>query len=277
MQNDDKLIYTIHGSLKEDVGFSKILSDYFRLNLSLKENLRTWASVDSHFESYNKLGAVRILNQDVVENLFSFICSSNNNIIRISGMVEKLCKIFGTRICAIEDQEYYDFPTIEALSKPNVEFNLRKEGFGYRAGYISKSAQKLLSLGGKKWLLQLKKENGTTYESAKESLMSLPGVGPKVADCICLMSLGHLEAIPVDTHIFQVACTNYIPHLSKQSNVTPKINQEVSSYLRRLWGPLAGWAQAIVFCMKINSSNSQNRKRSIQQGRKKSTKITKVK
>jgi N-glycosylase/DNA lyase len=191
-------------------------------------------------------------------------------------MVEKLCRIFGKSICVIEDQEYYDFPTIEALTKPNVESILRKEGFGYRAGYISKSARKLLSLGGEKWLSELQKKNGTTYEHARESLKSLPGVGPKVADCICLMSLGHLEAIPVDTHIFQVARTNYIPHLSKRNTVTPKMNEMISSYLRDLWGPLAGWAQAIVFSMKINSTDSKNRKRSIE-GSKKCIERTKIK
>lgn len=184
-------------------------------------------------------------------------------------MVEKLCRLFGDKICKVEDHEYYDFPRIEALANASVEPVLRKEGFGYRAGYIVKSAEKLLTLGGKEWLLKLQKENGSTYEHARESLMSLPGVGPKVADCICLMSLGHLEAIPVDTHIFQVACANYTPHLSKQKTVTPKIHREVSSHLRALWGPLAGWAQAIVFCVKINSTGSQKtKKRSASQEKK---------
>lgn len=170
-------------------------------------------------------------------------------------MVEKLSRLFGEKICVVDDTEYYDFPTIDALAKSNVESTLRKEGFGYRAAYISKSAEKLVTLGGRQWLKDLEKESGATYESARESLMSLPGIGPKVADCICLMSLGHLEAIPVDTHIFQIACSNYTPHLSKQKSVTPKIHQEVSSHLRELWGPLAGWAQAIVFCVKINSTD----------------------
>lgn len=171
-------------------------------------------------------------------------------------MVEKLCRFFGVKICEIEGHEYYDFPTVDSLCSPKVESILRQEGFGYRAAYVAKSAQKLLSLGGRDWLLALHKENGTTYESAKESLFCLPGVGPKVADCICLMSLGFLEAIPVDTHIYQVACMNYMPHVQKQNSVTPKIYQEVSGYLRELWGPLAGWAQAIVFCSKINANLS---------------------
>ena len=175
-------------------------------------------------------------------------------------MVEKLCRIFGKKICQVEDVEYFDFPTVQVLADPKVESILRKEGFGYRAGYIVKSAEKLLSLGGKEWLLNLHKDRGASYDQARESLMQLTGIGPKVADCICLMSLGHLEAIPVDTHIFQVACANYTTHLKKQNSVTPKIHEEISSYLRQLWGPLAGWAQAIVFCVKINSTDNRKAK-----------------
>ena len=81
-QDDHSLIYTVHGSL-EDTDFEEILSSYFRFDISLKENLEKWFLVDKHFQkSYETIGSVRILNQDVVENLFSFICSSNNNIIR---------------------------------------------------------------------------------------------------------------------------------------------------------------------------------------------------
>lgn len=193
-------------------------------------------------------------------------------------MVEKLCKIFGKKICCYENQDYFDFPTIEALANPKVESILKKEGFGYRAKYIFKSAEKLLNLGGRKWLDTLKKKNDSSYEHARENLMSLPGIGPKVADCICLMSLGHLEAIPVDTHIFQVACAHYTPHLSKQKTVTPKIHQEINLYLRKLWGSYAGWAQTIVFCDKINSTDKRknNKKRSLTQNDKKTAKVKKI-
>ncbi|XP_014203435.1 N-glycosylase/DNA lyase [Copidosoma floridanum] len=213
-QTNEILTYTMHGSLHKDVKCHHALINYFQLHVPLKEHLKVWSEKDSYFKtSYNEIGTVRMLNQDVVENLFSFICSSNNNILRISGMVEKLCRIFGNKICELEGQDYYDFPTIEALANSKVESVLKMEGFGYRAGYIHKSAEKLVTLGGREWLSSLKKENGSTYDNARENLMSLPGIGPKVADCICLMSLGHLEAIPVDTHIFQVACANYMPHL----------------------------------------------------------------
>lgn len=261
-QNETQLSYTVQGQLKNSVNYDNILSDYFRLSISLKEHYKKWAEADTHFQNcLDENSAVRILKQDVVETLFSFICSSNNNISRISSMVEKLCLLFGQKICSIEDKEYYNFPTIEALKEKSVESILRKEKFGYRAAYIVNTAERLSTLGGRNWLLNLQRENDVSYQTAREQLMTLPGIGPKVADCICLMSLGHLDAIPVDTHIFQIAQANYLPHLRKQKTVTPKIHTEISNYLRQLWGPLAGWAQAIVFSAKINTKSKSNGKR----------------
>ncbi|XP_076637935.1 8-oxoguanine DNA glycosylase [Colletes latitarsis] len=263
-QNDTHLIYTVHGPLEDSKNYDKILSRYFRLDVSLEDHCKKWATADQYFEKFSsKTNGVRILNQDVVENTFSFICSSNNNIQRISGMVEKLCLLFGKKICSIEQEDYYSFPTIEALTEENVELKLKEEKFGYRAGYIANAAKSLVALGGRQWLLNLHKKENVLYSKAREQLITLPGIGPKVADCICLMSLGHLEAIPVDTHIFQIARANYLPHLGQHKTVTPKIHAEVSSHLRELWGPLAGWAQAVVFCAKINDAtvtSTQKRK-----------------
>lgn len=261
-QDETHIFYSVHSSSLNNVNYETLISKYFHLEVSLEENLKKWVASDPYFHKMcEKIKGVRILNQDVVENLFSFICSSNNNIIRISSMVEKLCRMFGKILCEVDDETYYDFPTIESLAKPEVESMLRKEGFGYRASYIVNTAKRLIDLGGRNWLLSLCKANNMSYAKAREHLITLPGVGPKVADCVCLMSLGHLEAIPVDTHIFQVARTNYMPHLKNQKTVTPKIHEEVSNHLRNLWGSLAGWAQAIVFCAKINSNNISLRDR----------------
>ncbi|KZC06316.1 N-glycosylase/DNA lyase [Dufourea novaeangliae] len=252
VQNDTHLSYIVQGALEDSKNYNDILSRYFRLDMSLADLCEKWAAVDEHFQkSLDKTNGVRILNQDVVETVFSFICSSNNNIKRISLMVEQLCSLFGKKICSIEDKDYYSFPAIEALAGENVEKNLREAKFGYRAGYIPKAAKALMELGGKEWLLSLHKDNNVLYAEAKEQLITLDGVGPKIADCVCLMALGHLEAVPVDTHISQIAKENYLPHLKKEKKVNHK---EIGNYLCELWGPYAGWAQAVVFCAKINTN-----------------------
>lgn len=247
------MYYTAQGPSVDSKNCDEILKEYFRLDVRLEDLCREWAKSDPNFEtSIKEATGVRILNQDVVENVFSFICTSNNNIKRISGMVEKLCALFGKKICSVEGEDYYDFPTIEALAKEDVEDKLKEQKFGYRAGYIAKTAKRLMELGGRTWLSSLHEKNNESYAVARSKLVTLPGIGPKVADCVCLMSLGHLSAIPIDTHIFQVARANYLPHFEGRKTVTPKIYNQVGDHLRELWGPFAGWAQALVFCAKIN-------------------------
>ena len=117
-------------------------------------------------------------------------------------MVENLCTHYGEKISVIGEKAYYSFPTIENLSNnKTVETKLRQLGFGYRAAYIAKSAQQLHKLGGKEYLLSLRSK---PYGEAREALLNLSGIGPKVADCILLMSLDKPDAIPVDTHMFQI-------------------------------------------------------------------------
>lgn len=65
------------------------------------------------------------------------------------------------------------------------------------------------------------------YTSIFLALCSLYGVGPKVADCVCLMSLDKHDAIPVDTHMWQIAAREYLPHLKKLKNVTDKAYKEI--------------------------------------------------
>lgn len=173
-------------------------------------------------------------------------------------MVNKLAELYGERICEIDGKVYYSFPAIDKLTGANVEKDLRDNGFGYRAKYISTSAKMIADAGGDLWLKKLKNMD---YPDAKKSLMSLSGVGEKVttifyttfkiltvffqvADCICLMSLGHLEAVPVDTHIHQIAARLYMPNIAKQK-FNSKIYAQISNHFRDLYGPLAGWAHTV--------------------------------
>ena len=59
------------------------------------------------------------------------------------------------------------------------------------------------------------------------ALCQLPGVGAKVADCVCLMSLDKHEAVPVDTHLWQITIKHYIPHLAKMKSLTAKVYKQI--------------------------------------------------
>ncbi|CAG9137113.1 unnamed protein product [Plutella xylostella] len=269
-QNNEALEYKVIGSLLESKGkgtksnkktetdnelFKKRLEEYFRLDVNLGDYYKEWSEKDELFKSAGKqFYGIRMLCQEPVENLFSFICSQNNHISRISSMVEKLCTHYGEEICSHEDVTYYSFPTVDKLSPPEVEAELRELGFGYRAKFIQKSAAQIQEWGGEEWFRSLQ---DMKYKEAKTELMKLHGIGPKVADCICLMSLNHLEALPVDTHVYQIAAQNYLPHLRGKKSVTDKMYTEIGDHFRQLYGPMAGWAHTVLFCADLKKFQVQ--------------------
>ncbi|XP_025017346.1 N-glycosylase/DNA lyase isoform X2 [Tetranychus urticae] len=230
-----------------------LLSDYFQLKVPLVDYYSKWSSIDDNFSSKgSQLPGIRILRQDPVENLFSFICSSNNNIPRISMMVEALCSTYGQQL--FEDSEYgpiYGFPTINALAVDAVESKLRSLNFGYRAKFISQTAKSIVSYNKSepsKWLYDLRNES---YEDAHSKLMTLPGVGAKVADCVCLMSLDKHDAIP-DTHVWKIAINDYMPHMKKNKTMTDKAYKEVGNFFRSHFGPYSGWAHSVLFTADLS-------------------------
>jgi N-glycosylase/DNA lyase len=139
--------------------------------------------------------------------------------------------------------DFYAFPTILELSKKGVSEKLRQLGFGYRAKFIHESAIYLSNQNeGINWLYNLRK---LSYEEAHQSLRQLSGIGPKVADCICLMSLDKLSAIPVDTHVWQIALRDYGLKSKGIRNLTPKTYLLIRQIFQSIFGPLAGWAHTV--------------------------------
>nr|XP_014347051.1 PREDICTED: N-glycosylase/DNA lyase [Latimeria chalumnae] len=143
-----------------------------------------------------------------------------------------------------------------SLSADDVEAKLRDLGFGYRAKFVSQSAKLILEQHEPAWLHSLR---SVPYEAAKAALRALPGVGAKVADCVCLMSLDKPAALPVDTHVWQVAKQDYHSCFgSAQKSLTDRLYGEISTYFRELWGPYAGWAQAVSIFLKKKKKNHRN-------------------
>ncbi|XP_059359019.1 N-glycosylase/DNA lyase [Carassius carassius] len=228
----------------------ELLRDYFQLGVKLGDLYRDWSTVDPHFKhTADIFKGVRLLRQDPVECLFSFICSSNNHISRIQGMVDRLCQTLGALLFKLDDVAYHDFPPLQALTDPSVEMHLRDLGFGYRARFLQQSSQIIVNSHDPDWLLSLR---SAPYLQARDSLRALPGVGLKVADCVCLMSLDKFEALPVDTHVWQIAKRDYcFAGGSSQKTLTDRVYKEIGDFFRKLWGPYAGWAHSVLFCADL--------------------------
>lgn len=188
-------------------------------------------------------------------------------------MIDKLCKRYGT-ILENDDQDkssvydsYYSFPSIERLAEDDVFDILRYEfGFGYRAKFIVGTAKKLLKLvesennlqSPREYLLSLRQ---LPYKKIREQLMSFPGIGRKVADCICMMSMDHLSAVPVDCHIYEIVCRHYLPDLRKnghKSALTDNVHNMIGDYFNDLYGSLAGWATSVLFIAELKHLKMEN-------------------
>lgn len=253
----------------EDEQTENLLKHYLNLSPDLTALYEQWSSVDSNFKKRApKFTGVRILKQDAWETLVGFICSSNNNIVRISQMVNNLCLHYGPLIAHIDDQPIHDFPSPEDLAVPGVEARLRELGFGYRAGYIAKTAIMVAKERPVGWLESLRNTesyNGSSgqkslpdggregYRKAHDELLQLQGVGPKVADCVCLMGLGWGEAVPVDTHVWQIAQRDYKFGRGKHKSLTKATYDAVGDHFRQLWGKEAGWAHSVLFAADLKT------------------------
>ena len=170
------------------------------------------------------------------ETLVSFLCTPNNHMSRITKMAGFLASK-GKRLA----EGHSVFPTMVTIASME-EAELRSNGFGYRAKSIPTAAQAIVTKG-EGWLENLKK---TSYNDAREELMGIPGIGPKLADCICLFGLHFDAAVPIDTHVWKVCADWYLPE-EPGKPITRLRYERARSCFAETFGDLAGWAQQYLF------------------------------
>ncbi len=216
-QNGDIVIL---GSTKEE--FNNIWKDYFDLDrdygaiieeISCDKTVATAAAYSS---------GIRLLNQEPWEALCSFIISQNNNIPRIKGIIERFCENFGDKISG-----GYAFPSPEVVAKLTVD-DLAVIRAGFRAKYILDAALKVASGD-----IDLEALKYTNYDTARKILMTIKGVGPKVADCVLLYGLCHKNAFPRDVWInraIEQLFDGNIPNCAKQYGGI--VQQYIFHYIR---------------------------------------------
>ncbi len=226
IENNGKITIETN-ELEYFVNFFDLNTNYsdIKLNLIKKHNFLTKAIT---FGS-----GIRILKQDIFETIISFIVSANNNIKRIKkilfGIREKYGKNMG---------EYHAFPTYAELKNASVE-DFKHLGAGYRAEYLYKAVRQLENEDLNSW-------KNLSTEKLNQKLLSLMGVGQKVADCIMLFAFAKKDVFPVDTWIEKVYCTYF-----EDCHDRKKIRQNLTN----LFGSFSGYAQQYLFYSQRSEKN----------------------
>ena len=187
---------------------------------------------------------LRVTRQEPFQCYISFIVSANSNIPNIRLGLQKLCRKFGAKTY-VEKREFFVFPTPQILARATIS-DLLECGLGYRAKYVKSASHAVVSEE-----IDFDYLKKTKYQIAKESLLKIPGIGGKVADCILLFSLEKLEAFPLDTWMIKIIQKYYSNKFSlEKKTITKKryekIHQEVVDY----FGNFAGYSQQFLFKME---------------------------
>jgi N-glycosylase/DNA lyase len=188
----------------------------WRSDAALEKMLRSWRGL-------------RLLRQPLGETLLAFLCSSAKQIPHIAQMCERLAARFGEPVWG----EVRALPAWPRLAEAS-EGELRACGLGYRARFIKQTAMRLTHEAD--WETRLPR---TPYAEAHAWLTRLPGVGPKIADCVLLFGAGQFEAFPVDTWILHAMAERY--------GLRGWRPAQVAQFGRAHFGPLAGLAQQFLF------------------------------
>ena len=206
--------------------------EYIRKYLDLDRDYAAVAAEYAHIPAARRAielyPGMRVLNQDPWEALISFILSANNNVARIRSLVQGICAEVGCDCC---DEGLLSFPTPQALASCPEE-KLRKIGVGYRAPYLAGTASRVCEGFP---IYELCKMD---YETAHAQLVTLPGVGDKVADCVLLFGCGHSCAFPVDVWVEKL--------LGSWFGITGS-RTKLAKEARRLLGANAGLLQQFLF------------------------------
>ena len=215
---------------------TKYFENYFDLarDYSYIVKSATLEGVEKLTLSANRGKGIRILNQNTVEALVSFVVSQNNNIPRIKRIIERLCEGLGERK-TFGQVEYFAFPSVKAMAQAPLSF-YKSIGLGYRAEYIKGLAEKLDSG------FDINRLKALNTNDLRKELIKIKGVGAKVADCALLFGFHRSDSFPVDTWIEKVYREDF--------KGTIKDRAKIAQYLADRFKENAGYYQQYLFHYK---------------------------
>jgi N-glycosylase/DNA lyase len=216
---------------------------YLRLDFDLAAMYSQLGALDPHLRaSFESWRGLRILRQDPMETISSFLCTTANSIPRIARAIEGMSRAWGEPIATIDGVSYFGFPPPGVFTQELVPALERDCNLGYRA-YNLVRAMDQIAAEPPGWADSLR---AMPYAEARAELMSVRGIGPKIADCVSLFALDKDEAVPVDTHVRQLALELYLPELTQKS-LTTNVYNRIAGRFREMFGSRAGWAQQYLF------------------------------
>ena len=190
--------------------------DYFSLGTKYDEIFENFDDELSTV-AYKKLQGMRVLNQDPWECLISFIISAWSNVPKISNTIHLLCQKLGHKYI-LDDMVGYSFPSPIQITGL-TESEMKSFGLGYRAQYVLKTSKIIEE--NKILLSDFYNEN---YFDSLKFLLTFPGVGDKVANCVLIYSLKKYNAFPVDLWVERLLVEDY------------GLNKKMSLINKRKWG-----------------------------------------
>ncbi len=218
--------------------------DFFRKKDNMKEIIQSISKDKVVSLAVKKYLGLRILRQDPFQCFISFIVSSNSNIQKIKSNLESLSEKLGEKI-EFDKKEFYLFPNSKSIANSSIE-EINSCGLGYRSKFVFEAANMIES---KKINFEYLKK--CSYQEAKEIILSVPGVGNKVADCILLFSLEKLNAFPLDRWMIRILEKYYSNTFKLETkSITEKQYQNLHEKIIDYFGPFAGYAQQFLFKME---------------------------
>lgn len=186
---------------------------YFDVSTDYQTMIDSVNPKDAYLLSAAKAGeGIRILRQDPWEMIITFVISQQKTIPAIRSLVETLCRNYGSPMDASSPAHAvlsdagpspFAFPTPKQLSRATLD-DLLALKLGYRAKYIHRLCQDALEGS-----LNLEHLSCLSYKEAMDYLTGFYGIGKKVANCVCLFGLHHIDAFPVDTWIQKILMEHY--------------------------------------------------------------------
>lgn len=231
-------------NLGKITSYSKKKYDFFRNIDDMEEIIKSISKDKTTKIAVKKYFGLRLIRQDPFQCLISFIVSSNSNIQKIKSSLEKISIKFGKKI-QFDNKEFYMFPEPKKIANVTIQ-EIQNCGVGYRAKFIIDAAKMVESRQID--FDQLKKSN---YQNAKEIILTVPGIGDKVADCILLFSLDKLEAFPLDRWMIRILKKYYLEKFELEiKSITKKQYNTLHKKIVKHFGPYAGYAQQFLFKME---------------------------